>query len=308
MSRRTFVIALLIGLCLSLANISWHGTPAAFSLPNNQTVPSRTPTSAPVTATEPPGNGGGSANTPAPTNTPGTNPTATQLPVTLAATREGAFVVTALPCGGQPTVQALNTTFVRSGPGTNYEIVDRLVHLEVQPIVGRAADAAWWLIELETGQRGWVADTVVDVQGYIAIVPIAVSPPIRESGGALVSPTPGPTWNPTPLPTCTVTPTSTATASPTPTGTVTITVTTTQEPTPTPTATPPSSTATATVMPQALAAAATIDNTPVPTAEPLDVESTTNTSSLLPIAAVVLLVAGIIVFVVRRRSQPGSDV
>ena len=305
MSRRTFVIALLIGLCLSLAYSSWYHTPTAFSLPYNQTVPTRTPIGAPATATQPPDDGGSPGNTPTPTNTPGTNATATQLPVTLAATQVGNFVTTAVPCGGQPTVQALNTTYVRSGPGTDYEIVDSLVYLEVRPVVGRAADAAWWLIELETGQRGWVANTVVDVQGYVAIVPIAVSPPITLSNGALATPTAGPTWNPTPLPTCTVTPTATATASPPPTGTA-ATVTATQEPTAvataTPTVTPASPTATMTVEAQVIGAA-TIDGTPEPTVAPLDVETTTSASNLLPIAAGVLLVAGAAVLLVRRRGR-----
>ena len=303
MSRRTFVIALLIGLCLSLAYISWHNTPTAFSLPYNQTVPTRTPTGAPATATEPPDNGGSPGNTPAPTNTPGTNATATQLPVTLAATQVGNFVATAVPCGGQPTVQALNTTYVRSGPGTDYEIVDTLVYLEVRPIVGRAADAAWWLIELETGQRGWVADTVVDVQGYVAIVPIAVSPPIEVSAGRVATPTPGATWNPTPRPTCTVTPTSTATASPPPataSPTATAKVTATKEPTAVATATP---TTTSTVEAEAVAEVDTIGSTPEPTAAPLNVEATTGASNLLPIAAIVLLAAGAVVFLVRRRHQ-----
>ena len=306
MSRRTFVIALLIGLCLSLAYISRHSTPTVFSLPYNQTVPTRTPTGPPAPATEPPDNGGGTpGNTPTPANTPGTNATATQLPVTLAATQEGIFIATAVPCAGQPTVQALNTTHVRGGPGTDYEIVSTLVYLEVRPIVGRAADAAWWLIELSTGERGWIADDVVDVRGYIAIVPIAVSPPIRLSSGASVSPTPGPTWNPTPLPTCTVTPTATssptATASPT-TGAASPTTPPTETATEEPTATLAPPTATITVEAQAIAADA-ISNTPEATAAPLDVEATTGASNLLPIAAIVLLAAGVAVLLVRRRGR-----
>lgn len=305
MSRRLFILTLFTLVCLSAALLPQQRLQSATLLPRNQTVPTRTPTSPPPT--EPSPGDGSPGNTPVPTNTPVT-PTATQPLVTQAATIQGAFVATALPCGGQPTVQALNTTFVRSGPGTDYEVVGRLVYLEVRPIVGRAADSPWWLIEMPTGQRGWVADTVVSVQGYIAIVPIAVSPPIVGPDATPVSPTAGTPWNPTPLPTCTVTPTTTPspTTEVSPTQTVSATPTVTVQavtPTATPSLAATSSTATPTSEAQVIGEAASVDGTPLPTVAPLNVEATPSTTNLLPIAAIVLIAAAVAVVVVRRRGR-----
>lgn len=308
MSRRSFVITLFVVLCLSVAFIPRQDLQSAAMLPRNQTVPTRTPTSPPPMPTEPPDDGGSPGPTPSPipANTPEETPTT--VPVTLAATPVGGFMATAEPCGGHPTAKARNRAFVRSGPGTDYETIDTLVYLEVRPIVGRAADAAWWLIELEAGEQGWVADAVVDVQGYIAIVPVAVSPPIRLANGTLATPTPGALWDPTPLPTCTVTPTATATASPTPSPTPTETMppTATETPTATPTATAteaPTVAPTATDDVQAIAEARPVDTTGQPTAVPLDVDATAATPDLLPIAAILLLVAGMVVLWARRRGR-----
>jgi hypothetical protein len=101
---------------------------------------------------------------------------------------------------------------VRSGPGLEYAIIGDLVFLEVRNIVGRAETAKWWLIQFNNGQLGWVADEVVNVQGYTPIVPIVEAPPLNGS-----TPTPAAAWNPTPPPFCTVTPppTDTPTAVPT---------------------------------------------------------------------------------------------
>jgi hypothetical protein len=173
----------------------------------NQTVPSRTPTPPPATATQP--NGGG--NTPTATNTPQASPTSTLLPVDLAPTPIGGFIATAVPCSGNPTIQTLGATNVRSGPGIAYDIVGEMVFLEVRYIVGRAESAEWWLIQHNDGQLVWVADEIVLVQGYTPIIPIVAAPPLAGN-----TPTPGAAWNPTPIPFCTVTPIPSDTPSPTP--------------------------------------------------------------------------------------------
>lgn len=175
----------------------------------SQTIPTRTPTSAPPTATQPAGGG----NDPTPTSPPQSEatPTSTLLPVQFAPTPVGGFIATAVPCGSNPTIQALGASNVRNGPGIDYDVVGELVYLEVRYIVGRAESAKWWLIQFNDGQLGWVADEIVLVQGYTPIIPIVAAPPLAGS-----TPTPGPAWNPTPLPFCTVTPIPTAIPSATP--------------------------------------------------------------------------------------------
>jgi hypothetical protein len=120
-------------------------------------------------------------------------------------------------------VQARNLINVRTGPGIDYPVAGSLVFLEVRVIVGRAANAEWWVIEMPGSTEGWVANTTVNVHGYTGDIPIVEAP---EIGGS--TPTPGADWNPTPNPICpTHTPTPTARA----TGTAT------SEPTAPPTAT-----------------------------------------------------------------------
>lgn len=171
-----------------------------------QTIPTRTPTPMPPTATQ---SGGG--NNPTATHTPAANqptPTSTLLPVNIAPTPIGGFLPTAVPCSGNPTIETLGATNVRSGPGLEYEVIGELVYLEVRYIVGRAETAEWWFIQFNNGQFGWVADEIVLVQGYTPIVPIVEAPPHNGS-----TPTPGAAWNPTPIPFCTVTPPPTDTPS-----------------------------------------------------------------------------------------------
>ena len=203
----------LILLLFAALIISSSNLPSVYGANSNQTIPTRTPTPQPPTSTP---SGGGGNNNPTPTHTPADEsaptPTSTLLPVNIAPTPVGGFLPTAVPCGGSPTIQTLDATNVRSGPGVAYEKIGELVFLEVRFIVGRAETSAWWLIQFNNGNLGWVADAVVTVQGYTDIVPLVEAPSLDGN-----TPTPGSPWNPTPPPFCTVTPapTKTATAVPT---------------------------------------------------------------------------------------------
>jgi hypothetical protein len=308
-SKRHLVSFLLVSACLLLTTLSNRGYQLVFSETQNQTVPTRTPTPPPEQPTEPPDDGEEEEPTAVPpTLTPEATATsaatATSLVVTVAVTPVGGFRPTSIPCGNQPTVQARNTINVRRGPGADYDSIGSLLYLEVRPIVGRAADAAWWQIEWDDGLSGWVSDSVVVVQGYIAIVPVVPAPPINGH-----TPTPGTAWQPTPLPFCTVTPTATATATiqPTATGTATriATVATTSpsaSPTPTATSVIPTATPTATSEDQSVAEANVV-GTPQPTAAPLEVAPPASTPNFLPWAGLILLAAVIVVVLTRRRTQ-----
>jgi hypothetical protein len=166
--------------------------------------------------------------------------------------------------------------WVYEGPGEDYEPVGRLEEETVRPLLARAADARWWLIELDEEETGWVADADVEVQGNTSDLPLEEAPALPDGP----TPTPGPTWEPTPNADCiTPTPTETVEASATPVPTATATNTPTVEP----------------VEPSA---------TPAPigtqTAEPLPVEEEGGSLMWLPLAGLVLLAAGAFLYVTRR--------
>ncbi|MCP4429159.1 MAG: SH3 domain-containing protein, partial [Chloroflexi bacterium] len=297
----------------------------------NPTIPTRTPTPGPITPPPPPSatpKSGGGNPTAVPTST--TEPIATETatvnaPPTVTGTfiPDGVALPTAEPCGIPPTIQTQNPTNVRLGPGSDYAVIDMLEYLEIRLIIGRAADAAWWLIQLDDGESGWVADDVVIVQGYTGGVPIAPPPPINGH-----TPTPGAPWNPTPLPFCTVTPTPTAaaavepTATSPPAATATETVdaapgaTTAADEAP-PTATnPPAPTQTA-VSPPTLAPDLTeseenptigADTAVPPIAAPLDDAPTSSAANFfLPGAGILLIAAGVIAMIARRQKSVNGN-
>ncbi len=280
-----------------------------------QTVPTRTPTPPPG---EPPDDEDPPPDDEDPPPPGGSNPTAvptsTSQPL---ATREASgaqatpstantFLPTAAACSMDPTIQSLSAGVnVRSGPGTDYDLVSRLRHLEVRPIIGRAENAPWWQIRLEDGTNGWVADSVVAVSGYTGAVP-TVDPPELPNGN---TPTPGAPWTPTPVPSCTPQPTGTATptssatrrASATPSGVAG------DEPqtgimaetsrTPEPTATEETM---ETPEVEPTEPVATVTPAPLPGEESGD---TDGGFPWLPVAGIGLIVAAAVIFVVRRGAN-----
>jgi LPXTG-motif cell wall-anchored protein len=286
------------------------------SFPTRTPVPGSNPTKTPAPKPTSSGGDNGSA-TAVPTSTSQSSPADTATPpVTIAYTPVGGFVPTAESCGVPPTIKVQNPTNVRLGPGTNYPIVGQLVFLEVRFILGRAADAAWWLIQLDDGNTGWVADNIVSIQGYIGGVPIVPAPAINGQ-----TPTPGTLWNPTPLPFCTVTPTATAVPSATPSPTTAVIAPTTMpdtnevvveaaesipatktqtavpEPTQTAVAPPTLPPAPPTSQPEVITAAqAAVD--------PIESAPTGSAADwLLPAAGLLLVAGGAVTFITRRRTK-----
>jgi len=321
MSRRIITIIFIVGVIATFFLKPQSKSYEVLGMPNF-TVITRTPspeppTPIPPTATDDDGDDGGGSNPPPqPTSVPPTN-TPTIIPVTLVATPIGGFFPTAVACGLPPTIQANNKTRVRSGPGTNYGIITELVYLETKPIIGRAANAEWWIIQLTNDETGWVANAVVKVAGNTNGIPIVPSPAIDEK-----TPTPGPFWNPTPNPNCptipptvTSTPTEMATSIPAPSATNTpiSTETATQESseeeavvkaedTVTPSSEESESTATATsVVPTAETTSVDVEAGSLPpTAESLDSEEAQNAVSALPCASAMIGLA-VIGFLAFRR-------
>jgi uncharacterized protein YraI len=198
---------LVAGLCLSIG-LMLLSVVGDTQVASAQTWPTRTPTPDPNEPPPPPPPPGDPTAQPEPPGDPGVQPTETAAVATVAvattavATRE--MLPTAGACGEPPTAQAQTGVNVRTGPGTQYGVESGLLTGEVRPIVGRAGNAQWWLIELAGGKLGWVADRTVTVQGYTGNVPLVAAPAIGN-----VTPTPGPAWQPTPNPMCALTATAT---------------------------------------------------------------------------------------------------
>jgi hypothetical protein len=168
--------------------------------------------------------------------------------------------------------------WVAEGPGDEYDFLGRLEAQTVRPVVGRASEDEWWLIDLDDLGEGWIADADVTVQGDTSSVPVVAAPPLP--GGATA--TPGSPWRPTPAASC-VTPTPTLRA-------------TTEPDTPTPQPSPTmTATATATIEP-----AAPAPSPEEPDAEPLPGAETTDSLFWLPVAAIVLIAAGAFLYATRR--------
>lgn len=280
----------------------------------NPTIPTRTPT--PGAQTPPPPTT--TATQPSTGTTPPAGdppPGSTAVPATtMTNTPESSFYPTAVPCSDQPTIFALNASFinVRTGPDTRYSIIESLAFREVRPIVGRDAVARWWLIRLNERQTGWVADDVVEVHGNTVNVPIVAAPPLN---GATV--TPGATWQPTAPPQCatpaTLTPSARATATTNsdtlivaPLATVVHTAypAATSEPTSQTSvlsaAVTPTATATAITLPTSIAAVPPPTQPPTPAETNIDAAET-DYSGLLLVGAALLLVGGTAVFIIKRR-------
>lgn len=89
-----------------------------------------------------------------------------------------------------PVVTALVGLNVRSGPGTGYPVIGRLVEGQTAPITGRNPQGTWWQISYSSdpGQRGWISgsaqfSTATNAEGVL----IVEAPPL---------PTPAPTDTP----------------------------------------------------------------------------------------------------------------
>lgn len=91
---------------------------------------------------------------------------------------------------------------VRAGPGTNYDLVGRMIKGQWGEIIGRSPDSRWLKVIYIGGpdNAGWVFKDLVRVVGDVPLVPTVLPPPT-------------PTVPPTPLPEV-VLPEGTATSDP----------------------------------------------------------------------------------------------
>ena len=79
------------------------------------------------------------------------------------------------------------TTRVRKGPGTNYEILGGLLSGTCMQISGRNEDLTWVYMTSEDNKEGWVAASMVAIDGDLSRVPVLSTPDISA-----LTPTPRP--------------------------------------------------------------------------------------------------------------------
>lgn len=268
-------------------------------VPPTISVPS-TNTAIPITVGSPTATGTNSAIAPIQTSTVEVPPTATQeLGATIDQIAPGSTPVefpivataypTAEPCGEPPTFTTLTTANVYGGPGSDYPVRETLAADEVRPIVGRAASATWWLIQLDGKyQQAWISDKAGSVQGNTGNIPIIEAPSIN---GAF--PTPGEDWDPTPAPVCTPSPTPTSDSA-----VITGSIINYSD---------SSSDKVNTSSAIDIAAEERIEIAEAAAPLELDVPTTSPTPNLLPIAGLVLVVAAVFVALFLRRSPGGGN-
>jgi hypothetical protein len=113
-----------------------------------------------------------------------------------------------VPCGGLPcaTVIAGSNVNVRSGPGTQYEMIDFLPNGASVPVVARS-QSGWLnvLMSENLDRKGWVKAEFMDVSE--PLLQVAIVETIPPTPKIWPTATPTPTSTPTPMPTAT--PTST---------------------------------------------------------------------------------------------------
>jgi len=162
---------------LALALGAPKATLAKFLPTNTPLPPTATPPSTPTPIPSP---------TPAPTSTPTPDLAAMAAPT---ATATSSPTITPEP---EPMAMADTTINIRSGPGIAYPVVSSLDEGSSAPILAQNQDRSWWQIQLPDGKTGWVADSVISVNGPIADIPIASNiapPPATATPAATATPT-----------------------------------------------------------------------------------------------------------------------
>lgn len=84
---------------------------------------------------------------------------------------EGGASNVPIPAPGAPMLTALYVVNIRSGPGTQYDILGNLVQGQQAEIVGVSADGLWWIIRIEGGNngQGWVASKYVKAENTAGV-------------------------------------------------------------------------------------------------------------------------------------------
>jgi uncharacterized protein YgiM (DUF1202 family) len=63
---------------------------------------------------------------------------------------------------------------MRSGPGTDYEVLVLLAEDQEVDVLGRDQAGEWLKLSLDSGEEGWVAAEFIDVGVAVEVLPIEV--------------------------------------------------------------------------------------------------------------------------------------
>ncbi len=84
-----------------------------------------------------------------------------------------------------------NVQNVRSGPGTNFDVIGQLQRGETVPIIGANVDFSWVVINFR-GVNGWLSTDILTLTGDRRQIPIIQSPPTPTPLPPTATPTPPP--------------------------------------------------------------------------------------------------------------------
>lgn len=79
------------------------------------------------------------------------------------------------PAGVEPVIVAQSNVYLRSGPGTEYEIVGILSSGNELEIIGRNAQSSWWHVSAPEGPA-WVAGSVAQAYHLNESIPVIEAP------------------------------------------------------------------------------------------------------------------------------------
>jgi branched-chain amino acid transport system substrate-binding protein len=97
---------------------------------------------------------------------------------------------TATPEGAFITITR-NVQNVRSGPGTNYDVIGQLQRGETAPVIGANVDLSWVVISFR-GVNGWLSTDILTLTGDRRQIPIIEPPPTPTPLPPTATPTPSP--------------------------------------------------------------------------------------------------------------------
>lgn len=77
------------------------------------------------------------------------------------------------PASGVPQLTAIYVVNIRSGPGTQFQVLGKLDQGQQAEVVGASEDGLWWVIRLDgvNNDQGWVAAAYVRAEN-VASVPV----------------------------------------------------------------------------------------------------------------------------------------
>jgi uncharacterized protein YraI len=80
--------------------------------------------------------------------------------------------------GVEPQLIAPGSVNIRSGPGTNYQVIGALNANAPVPVIGRSQDTSWWQIKISDGSMGWVASSVVSASNTESVAAVEAPPAV----------------------------------------------------------------------------------------------------------------------------------